>query len=64
MHPELTDEHEALRAVVREFAAAEIAPHAERWDAEHTFPVDVVRGMGNWACSACRSPRSTAVAPT
>ena len=24
----------------------EIAPHAERWDAEHTFPVDVVLGMG------------------
>ena len=43
---ELTDEQEALRNVVREFAEAEIAPHAEQWDREHVFPVDVVRGMG------------------
>src|SRR4051812_44180124 len=43
---ELSDEQEALRNVVREFAEAEIAPHAERWDRDHVFPVDVVRGMG------------------
>ncbi|HJR26338.1 MAG TPA: acyl-CoA dehydrogenase family protein [Acidimicrobiales bacterium] len=39
-------EHEALRRVVREFAEAEIAPHAEAWDREHTFPTDVVLAMG------------------
>ena len=43
---ELSDEQQALRNVVREFAAAEIAPHAEQWDRDHVFPVDVVRGMG------------------
>jgi butyryl-CoA dehydrogenase len=43
---ELTDEHEALRGVVREFASAEVAPHAEAWDRDHHFPVDVVRAMG------------------
>ena len=43
---ELSDEQEALRKVVREFADAEIAPHAERWDRDATFPVDVVLGMG------------------
>lgn len=43
---ELTPEHEAFRATVRAFAEAEIAPHAARWDREHTFPVDVVRQMG------------------
>jgi short-chain 2-methylacyl-CoA dehydrogenase len=43
---ELTDEQEALRKVVRDFAEREIAPHAERWDADHTFPLDVVRQMG------------------
>jgi short-chain 2-methylacyl-CoA dehydrogenase len=43
---EFTDEQQALRSVVREFAEGEIAPHAERWDAEHTFPTDVVRQMG------------------
>ncbi|HEX4821778.1 MAG TPA: acyl-CoA dehydrogenase family protein [Acidimicrobiales bacterium] len=43
---ELSDEQEALRHVVREFAEAEIAPHAEEWDRDHVFPVEVVRGMG------------------
>jgi len=43
---ELTEEQEALRTLVREFAQAEIAPHAEAWDREHTFPVDVVQQMG------------------
>jgi len=44
---ELSEEHEAFRRVVREFAEAEIAPHAERWDREHVFPVDVVHRMGD-----------------
>ena len=43
---ELTDEQEAFRKVVRDFAEAEIAPHAEAWDRDHTFPVDTVRAMG------------------
>ncbi len=43
---ELSREHEEFRASVREFAAAEIAPHAAQWDREHHFPVDVVRKMG------------------
>jgi butyryl-CoA dehydrogenase len=40
-------EHEAFRRVVREFAEAEIAPHAEEWDRTHTFPLDAVRQMGD-----------------
>ncbi|HEV3225709.1 MAG TPA: acyl-CoA dehydrogenase family protein [Acidimicrobiales bacterium] len=43
---ELTDEQEALRSVVRDFAEGEIAPHAEAWDRDHVFPVDVVLRMG------------------
>jgi short-chain 2-methylacyl-CoA dehydrogenase len=46
VHVEFTDEQDALRKLVRDFAEGEIAPHAERWDAEHSFPVDVVRQMG------------------
>jgi len=42
----LDDEQEAFRAVVRSFAAAEVAPHAETWDRDHIFPLDVVRAMG------------------
>ena len=40
------DEQEAFRAVVRSFAEAEVAPHAEEWDRDHTFPLDAVRAMG------------------
>jgi short-chain 2-methylacyl-CoA dehydrogenase len=43
---DLTDEQSALRQVVRDFAQREIAPHAERWDRDHVFPVDTVRAMG------------------
>jgi butyryl-CoA dehydrogenase len=43
---EFSEEHEALRAVVREFAVAEIEPHAARWDETHEFPVDAVLRMG------------------
>src|ERR687897_2781283 len=46
VHVEFSDEQQALRKLVRDFAQAEIAPHAERWDADHTFPIDVVRRMG------------------
>jgi len=44
---EFSEEQEAFRRVVREFAEAEIAPHAEEWDREHTFPVEVVQQMGD-----------------
>jgi butyryl-CoA dehydrogenase len=42
-----TDEQEAFRKVVRDFAASEIAPHAEAWDRDHTFPVETVQAMGD-----------------
>jgi alkylation response protein AidB-like acyl-CoA dehydrogenase len=41
-----SDEHEAFRKVVRDFAEREIAPHTEEWDRDHTFPVDTVLAMG------------------
>ncbi|HZJ47635.1 MAG TPA: acyl-CoA dehydrogenase family protein, partial [Acidimicrobiia bacterium] len=44
---ELSEEHRAFRKVVREFADQEISPHAEEWDRSHTFPLDVVRKMGD-----------------
>ena len=43
---ELSDEQEAFRKVVREFAEAEVAPHAEEWDRTHQFPVEAVLAMG------------------
>lgn len=44
---DFTPEQDALRAMVRDFTASEIAPHAEAWDRDHFFPVDVVRAMGD-----------------
>src|SRR5688500_18593624 len=35
---ELTDEQREIQALTREFARAEIEPHAAGWDREHTFP--------------------------
>jgi len=43
---ELSREHEEFRRSVRDFAEAEIAPHAAQWDKDHHFPVDVVAKMG------------------
>ena len=47
MEYDLSPEQEAFRKVVRDFADSEIAPHAETWDREHTFPVDTVLAMGD-----------------
>jgi alkylation response protein AidB-like acyl-CoA dehydrogenase len=44
---ELSEDHEALRALVRDFARSEIAPHVAKWDLAHHFPVDVVHQMGD-----------------
>ncbi len=44
---QLTPEQDEFRAVVRDFALERIAPHAETWDRDHTFPTDVVREMGD-----------------
>jgi alkylation response protein AidB-like acyl-CoA dehydrogenase len=35
---ELTEDQRAIRALAREIAQGEIAPHIERWDREHAFP--------------------------
>jgi len=56
--PELSDEHDALRALVREFADAEIEPYAEEWDRTHEFPVDTVRKMGELGLFGIPFPES------
>jgi hypothetical protein len=43
---EYTPEQNQLRRAVREFAAAEIAPHVSEWDENQTFPAAVVRKLG------------------
>ena len=46
MNFDFTDEQEQFRMVVRDFAQAQIAPHAEAWDRDHEFPTQTVLDMG------------------
>jgi short/branched chain acyl-CoA dehydrogenase len=43
---ELSQEQQALRETVREFAEAEIAPHAAEWDRSSSFPTATIRKLG------------------
>ncbi|HKT54179.1 MAG TPA: acyl-CoA dehydrogenase family protein [Caulobacteraceae bacterium] len=45
----LTEDQRAIQDMAREFAAAELAPHAARWDEEKIFPIETLRaaaGLG------------------
>ena len=43
----LSDELQMLRQMVRDFADEQIAPHVDKWDAEHYFPYEeAVKPMG------------------
>jgi alkylation response protein AidB-like acyl-CoA dehydrogenase len=45
----LDEDQQAIQDMARSFAAAEMAPHSARWDAEAYFPVEVLRaaaGLG------------------
>ncbi len=39
----LTDDQTALQTLAADFAQKELAPHTATWDANHHFPVDVLR---------------------
>jgi alkylation response protein AidB-like acyl-CoA dehydrogenase len=39
----LSDDQRALEDAARAFAAAELAPHSARWDADEVFPVETLR---------------------
>jgi alkylation response protein AidB-like acyl-CoA dehydrogenase len=43
----LSDEQEAIRRMVREFAKSEIAPHVKEWDEAQTFPREAMRQLGD-----------------
>src|ERR687885_1751574 len=43
---ELSDEQREIRDLARRFADERVAPHAARWDREHTFPRDVFAALG------------------
>ena len=43
---ELSADHESFRAVVRDFAETEIAPHVAQWDRDHHLPTKILMQMG------------------
>jgi alkylation response protein AidB-like acyl-CoA dehydrogenase len=47
MNFNLSEEHEAFRHVVRDFAEKEIAPYAALWDKDEIFPLDAVSKMAD-----------------
>src|SRR5215210_5482191 len=53
---ELSDEQRAIRDTIREFAAAEIAPHAAEWDEQHRFPTETVRKLGELGAMGAAFP--------
>src|SRR5689334_4335743 len=56
MFARLTDEQEAIRDAVREFAQNEISPHADQWDEEHTFPREIFRPMAEMGLAGLLAP--------
>ena len=42
----LNEQQRMIRDSVRDFARAELAPHAARWDRDGTFPREALRGLG------------------
>src|SRR5688500_157386 len=53
---ELSEEHEAFRRSVRDFAEKEVAPHVAEWDRKHHFPVDLVHKMGEMGFFGLNAP--------
>jgi len=43
---QLTEEQRQVRDLCREFAAKELQPNARKWDADHVFPKDAVKQLG------------------
>ena len=53
---ELSEHHRLLRQSVRDFARAEIAPHAQRWDKEERFPKELVAKLADMGLLGIRIP--------
>jgi glutaryl-CoA dehydrogenase (non-decarboxylating) len=53
---ELDEELLAMKEAARDFTQKEIVPHADQWDEEHYFPIEVVRKMGELGYYGCIIP--------
>lgn len=54
----LTEDQLAFREAARAFAEKAMAPHAAQWDAEHIFPVDVMKAAGEMGFMGMYTPEA------
>ena len=52
----LTEEHDDFRSAVAEFAADQLAPHVERWNAAHELPMEAVKQMADLGLFGLNGP--------
>src|SRR3974390_303550 len=53
---DFSEHHSLLRQSVRDFARAEVAPNAQRWDKEERFPMEVVPKLADLGLLGIRIP--------
>lgn len=54
--PYFTEEHEALRKVIRQFVKKEVKPYVDEWEDEGIFPREIVKRMGDLGFLGLRYP--------
>ncbi len=52
----LSDDHRAIQDAIRTYVQDQIAPHAARWDKEHHFPADELKGLASLGCYGVAVP--------
>ncbi|MEW6581497.1 MAG: acyl-CoA dehydrogenase family protein [Actinomycetota bacterium] len=55
--PDLTDAQREARAAARDFAAREVAPHADAWHRDGRVPVEAIRALGTAGFLGMTVPR-------
>ncbi len=54
----LSEDHIAVQDAVRQYAQAEIAPHAASWDKSHHFPAAQLKGLAALGCYGVAVPEA------
>lgn len=54
----LTPEQTQIRDAIRDYVAAEITPHAARWDKEKSFPAAALKGLADLGCYGIMVPEA------
>ncbi|MFM2287151.1 MAG: hypothetical protein RL684_294, partial [Pseudomonadota bacterium] len=52
----LSDDHRAIQDAIRSYVQDQIAPHAARWDKEHHFPAEQLKGLAALGCYGVAVP--------